>query len=774
MIRALKVGSVTGARWAGEFRKLASRFVQPWLRKPGVTRSRVDVFEGYLAKHSLVGGCLTTRVIDPPGFLLGFVDSAAEGSFQPDQRTVQTYLWPAYDRDVFAPGVPIPDELESKPADPSAVELRDISGAYRIAQLAIGQEQPFLGWWFTRGLASDDLGIGTAHVSSQYTPASTGESHATIRDDMQLRLRLRFFAADRGRTLPNAVALEVSEGGLDVLMAGYRLAPRMYPVDTDDGSERPLSVRMPRQLPLPHAARDLGRSAFVTSVVTSPVRTDFEYASGRSALLIGFVSTSENAAEFAHRAIEGAGALPQGVEIEAWDDTQPWLQAFDQEEEVSWFDPAAGENRVEIVNVSHVVSYPPGGTYLYAGRVSQEETDPEQEAIPVRDFMPNSMGVPALVFTDEHVRVVFDYRMTRTWVDERESVELHPLLRPVTLQTQTGLVAIDVAYRITEQDDGTMSVMVGAPEYTHLRRDVSGALANCFEGLGGDREDFHRLYRVRWAGNVGGRRVVLVSIVKHLRWEDEAENVMAEGAPILPALPGAVILKTAQSGINAGHPVDWRYTYERSDGASVFGHHHWELPETTRIPGDAGDTGAWLDALGVAVIIDDAVTEFDAVALGWSLVRSPTRRRLREDDWRWAAQTEKCGAVISDSELVITAYALPNEEGDAPVVKLLALNVTTLEFRELRQDPLPSSGARPAVTCYQRRVVREDLPDIEPCLIYRLGEQNAPGGWMELSKDGGGSWHRIWDGAASPGHGAAYIGSQLWTPDYGDTFKNYR
>ena len=77
ILRSLKIASATGSRWARVFRSFAARFAQTWSRTPQAVRSKTDFFEGYIAKHSLVGGRITTRVIDPPGFLLGFPDGVA-------------------------------------------------------------------------------------------------------------------------------------------------------------------------------------------------------------------------------------------------------------------------------------------------------------------------------------------------------------------------------------------------------------------------------------------------------------------------------------------------------------------------------------------------------------------------------------------------------------------------------------------------------------------------------------------------------------------------
>ena len=171
--------------------------------------------------------------------------------------------------------------------------------------------------------------------------------------------------------------------------------------------------------------------------------------------------------------------------------------------------------------------------------------------------------------------------------------------------------------------------------------------------------------------------------------------------------------------------------------------------------------------------MDGVLTELEALDLGWSLIRSPTRARLREDDWRWESTTVNIGTVISGDALVFAAYALPAVEGEPVRVKLLRLDVDGLDFTELRDDALPANGSRPAVSCYQHHVDREEADDVLPCLIYRLGHQTG-GGWAELSKDGGATWHRIWEGPATPGQGFMYIGSQLWAPEYTDTFKNYR
>lgn len=776
ILRSLKIASTTGSRWAGVFRSFAARFAQTWSRTPQVVRSKTDIYEGFLAKHSLVGGRITTRVIDPPGFLLGFLDGVAEALFI--DPLPPSLLWPTYARDVFAPGVPIPDDLAPKPDDPSQVTLQYPTPLYGAYSLTNGTPWSGGQWWFSAGAPTDDSGIAGAFVACNTPYPSQGADKATVLDSVRLAARIQWCASRRGVVRPtDMLVLFIYEDGLQVSMPGYTFAPRMYPTTTEGGSDRPITVRMARQIAMPSCARSGGRCAAAMGVTTSPKRTTFELGCGLTGVYMPIVATAGLQLNSHIHGVTTDDILPGSATVGQWTADTPWVQEFAKEEPVQWYNPATDETVTIVVEVKHVVTYPPGGTYLYGGRTSGNPEDPLQLPIPLRDYMTNDVGVPAIALMDDRLDVVVAYRAATPWVDERDTdgtgIDIYPELTPVTTQMRTGLVVMSMAYTTSVNDEGDLvAISVGDPVLDHVRQDVSGAVENCFEALGGDREDFHRLYRVRWAGNVGGKSVALVSIVKHKRWEEPATGKIPADGPIIPALPAARVLRTAQSGINNGHSVDWRYTYTTPDGEEAYGARKWNIGACVRIPGD-DDGEDWRSAIGVGVLVDGVLTELEALDLGWSLIRSPTRARLREDDWRWESTTANIGTVISDDSLVFAAYTLPEIEGEPVRVKLLRLDVDGLDFTELRDDALPTDGSRPAVSCYQHHVEREEADDVLPCLIYRLGHQTE-GGWAELSKDGGDTWHRIWEGPVSPGQGFMYIGSQLWAPEYTDTFKNYR
>lgn len=773
--RTLKIASATGSRWAGVFRSFAARFAQTWSRTPQAVRSKTDIYEGYLAKHSLVGGRITTRVIDPPGFLLGFLDDVAESSFI--QPSPPSLLWPTYARDVFAPGIPVPDDLAPKPDDPSAVTFQYPTPLYGAYSLTNGTPWSGGAWWFSVGAPTDDSGITGAAVACSTPNPSQGSGRATVFNNVRLAARIQWHASRRGVVRPtDLLILFIYEDGLQASMPNYTFAPRMYPTTAVGGSNRPITVRMARQIAMPAGARAGGRCAAAMGVTTSPERTTFELGCGLTGVYMPIVATAGLQLNSHIHGVTTDDILPGSATVGQWTADTPWVQEFTKEETVIWRNPATDEPVTIVVEVKHVVTYPPGGTYLYGGRTSSNPEDPLQLPIALRDYMSNDVDVPAIALMDDRLDVVVAYRAATPWIDERDTdgtgIDAYPDLTPVTTQMRTGLVVMSMTYTTSVSEEGGLVTTVGEPVFDHVRQDVSGAVDNCFEALGGDREDFHRLYRVRWAGNVGGKSVALVSIVKHKRWEEPATGKIPADGPIIPALPAARVLRTAQSGINNGHSVDWRYTYTTPDGEEVYGERKWNLGACVRIPGDDDDDD-WRSTIGVGVLVDGVLTELEALDLGWSLIRSPTRARLREDDWRWESTTANIGTVISDGSLVFAAYALPAAEGAPVRVKLLRLDVDGLGFTELRDDALPVNGSRPAVSCYQHHVAQEWADDVLPCLIYRLGHQTA-GGWAELSKDGGVTWHRIWDGPASPGQGFMYIGSQLWAPEYTDTFKNYR
>lgn len=710
----------------------------------------MDIYEGFIAKHSLVGGRITTRVVDPAGFLLGVVDSVGE----PQLSTLsQTYLWPGFPRDIFAPGVPIPPSFTPLPKDPSEISVKITEQIYGNAAIAVGT--PWGGeWFFTVGCPTDDYGIGASLAMSNLQVPATGQNYATILNTAQFGVSFMLFTARRGtvsRPPIDRLRIAVYENALP---GGLRMAPRMVPTSTSGGSGLPLSVRMPRQIAVPSCVRDRGRCFGLFTVTESPVRTAFEYACGDTGVVLTFFTIFYDTGQSLENAYATTSEmLGPVVQVELWDDEKPWRQEFVTTEEVSWFNPDLGSTETIEVEISHRVIYPVGGNYLEAG-------------VPFQGYMPNNIGLPVAVMFDDRVEFYSDYRVTRTWVDERD--DIYPGLTPLTMQTQTGIFRVTVPYTINE---GEQTAQVGAMSNTLLVSDISGAAENgSFEELGGDREDYHRLYRVRWAGNVGGRAVVIASMIKHKRWETPPENPLPEGGPILSDLGAAVIRQTAQSGINLGHSVRWTYSYETPNGAIVNGNKTWSLGNTVKIPGDDGDGLEWQDAVGVVMLVDGVATEWDAKALGWCLLRNTTAQLVREDDWRWETVTQKWAVAISDTEIALCAYSFPYVPG-VTTCKLLKINVVSGAITLLRTDDIPSTTARPAITCYQRRIVKDDKA-VEPCLIYRLGSQTQAG-WMDLSKDGGDTWTRIWDGPATPGMGAFYVGSPVWTPEYGEVFRPY-
>lgn len=750
ILQSLKIASATGHRWAGVFRKLGARFAQQYRNSPDKIRSKVNVYKGYIAKHSLSGGRLTTRVIEPPGFLIGFTDAHSEPPFA--LPVAPDYIYPGYGRDVYAPGVAVSEELEPLSFD-DEINLRSTGSVYGGTALNVGNPWSGNQFNFTVGAVTEDYGFGVSAATANTDNPATTDDYATLYANVALGINFKWIIAQRTAARPlNVWGISWFEGAIDQYMPGFRVAPRSYPTSTNFGSDLPLSVRMPRQIAVPSCARDRGRMVGVFSVSTSPTRTDFEYACGNTGMILSFITLpGDNTYIFSRHGGAANNLLPGGVTVEQWAGAQPWIQTFTTTEPVEWYDPGQSQTVTIDVEVTHKVAFPVAGDYLHAN-------------IPLHGHMPNNLGKPVVAMFEDRVEVYFDFRVTRAWVDERGD-DIYPELKPVTLQTQTGIGKLSIPYTVNEENQ---TFDLGSMSSTAPVLDTSGAVDNSYVGLGGHSEDFHRLYRIQWAGNVGGRSVAIASVIKHKRWEEAPQGAIADGDPVIPNLAGAVLRQTAQSGINAGHSVNWRYSYQTPDGQTSSGQQQWQQ-EGVRIPGD-GDAGEWQDAVGVAMIVDGVVTQWDAKALGWCLLREPTEQRVREDDWRWETEVHKWASTVSDTEIVLCAYDFPSLTGSS-VCKILKINVLTASVTLLRTDALPSANARPAIHCYQREVVK-DGKTTPPCMIYRLGNQVEPG-WMEVSKDGGFTWHRIWEGTHSPGLGATYVGSPLWSPENGKVFNDY-
>lgn len=710
---------------------------------PDKIRSKVDTYKGFIIRHKLVGGRITTHVVEPEGLLLGDTNWIAMAI--PTGNTLPTALWRGFFRDIFAPKVPIPDDFE--PRSPGPDDGKPIPSVYPGLIQDFGA--PWVGgrYKFGAGQGIEGRGIGIAGAVSD-DPASDlypgSNNHTTTKDSVQIEAYFRWLAAPRGRISgESSIQVNIFENGLPGIMPGYRFAPRMYPVGTGgSGSGLGLEVCLMRQNPIPSAARNCGMMVGAVSVSTSPIRTTFDYASGRGGILMPFVVQADLDAQNPDILFAPLTANlivgPQS-QVEPWDASKPWKQEF--------------SSSVGGVTCDSKILYPPGGQYLEASITMQAD-------------MPNRMGGPLIAMMDDRVDVYVDYRMARTWIDERDGG--FPGARPVSVQMQTGIVRFSYPYSI---DYEAKTYSLGSFSRQAIVSDVSGAVDNCFDELGGDREDFHRLYRVRWAGNVGGRSVVIASMIKHLRWEREPS--VGPGVP--PSF--SMMRATACSSISGDNSIVWQYTYYPPGEDPVNGWNSTNTHQGVRLPGDPTFPGNWRDSVGAVMYVDGVATEWDSMATGWSLIRAPEELRCRLDDWLWESSTSKFGTVVSDTDMVLCAYSFPpetNEWGEPTnlVCKLLRINVITGSVTELRQDPIPSGSAIPAITCYQREYSAGE-ETLGPCLIYSLCRFGSDGGWVEMSKDGGDTWDRIMEGQYLPDLGTYYIGSAIWGPEYGNIFNDY-
>lgn len=781
ILKSLKIASQSGQKQAGIFRRLADRFAQSVKGKPESIASKGDVYDGFIIKHSLVGGRITTRVIDTEGFLLGFTDPNGE---TPGALTNPDYLWPTFERDVFSPFLGIPEDLA--PKNYASVTVTATASVY--GGTAITQGTPFTPTYrFTTGNLNTEGGMGVSAVlcslsnpSTTYSPGPMSQlwlfnniiidghyNYAKISMSAKFSVNYRLIIGKRSTPKnANIISIEINEDEIDAVMPGYKLVPRLYPFGASlvrgyygFHPESWTSIRIIPQIPIPTSARDGSRCVGVTTVTTSPERTNFEYACGTTGILVSLITYVNDSLSLDHISLPANSILPDGVEVEPWSDEVPWIQEF----------TATGDITSSIINpttVSFTVVNPVGGTYLYDFDVNRSVFGNTVDPIPFADYMPNNLGKPHVAMKSDSFDIYIDYRITRSWVDPRTSNDRYDDLHGVTMQTQTGIVCVTIPYEITVDGEGVESYAIGAPSSSPIIADVSGAVTNTMAGLGGDREDFHRLYRVRWAGMVGDKSVCIASVVKHLRWETPPTFTEWEYTP------QGRNLQTAQSSINYFHQVLVRFTFlYQEDGDPLpeeqGGRTRWTHYKCTAIVGDGDpiydsttpNDGSWRESVGVTIFVDGVPTELDSVTTGWRLIRDISIESLRADDTIWDIETAKLACAISANEFVVCGYRM-----DDTGVDLIKINVDTMAMEVLRSDTYPSSTSRPAVHCYQ--LGSEDTP---ACITYRLGAQTSIGGFIDLSKDGGETWTRIAQGG-TPAMGATYVGSSIWAPEHGNIF----
>ena len=339
----------------------------------------------------------------------------------------------------------------------------------------------------------------------------------------------------------------------------------------------------------------------------------------------------------------------------------------------------------------------------------------QEEPGPVSDMLSNAFGLVTACIKDESAEFLVDLRVARTWVDER-GLDKYPELRPITIQVQTALVLITVHGFDLPESLRTLS-------FSLVAQDVSGYPENgCYRAYGGSDESVHRLWRPLWSGNAGGRHVALVSVVRHARREEAA--------------PGVDWLKTSQSSFSG----------------------RTELAE---------------EPVAFQLYVDGALTEHISSETGFSFLSSLDEESLRLDDYYWPYQTSKVGTVVGKDIVFFTAYSYPN-----PSQIILArwdIDAGVLSVIRRISSMINGKPVRAALSCWQEQILDDDGKEISPgCLILRVGAQDGPG-WLEITKDYGESWVRIFgpgDGAPfTPAMGAYYMGSEFSASNYGEIFK---
>lgn len=782
------MASVSAHKWAGVFRNLAGRFAQAW-KNTDQAMSKNEIFEGFIVRHSKINNRVSTKVVDPEGFLLGFIDTR-DGLAAPGiTSTSEAMLWESFARDTFNPVVSVDENLTPKPADPLSVDIKRISRVYGEASFSTEELIAPTYYTITSASPTDGAGFGSSAIYSDTSSSGNEASDsylprmATIKNGHKTFTSMIFIEDHRDPSIStdgfslNVVNLWVSDSYVSSIKNGYVLFARMYPASTLSGSDitdiygKNIPIRMVRQVPSAQCVRLGKRSAAVIPVTTSPARNNFEFASGKTALMITLQANLIDGAVVESMILESDQILPDGVLVESWS-SQVWSRSFTVAGQATYYMDENGDAQKHTTDLECVADCTVIAEY-------------NRESISVSGHMPNSLGNPVLNIFDDRIEVFYDYRITRSCVDTR-STDIHELFKQATIQTQTGIVRLTIPYSISED---RKRIVTGPISKTSIRSDVSGSEGHSFYQLGGDRPDYHRLYRVLWAGVIGVKSVALVSIVKHKRWEYSAVKPYSGGDDFLwesfTASSGRKPMITAQSNISNGFwsPVVYcSYTdYEGSQrtdyltrGTNLDGS---DAVDRVHIAGDHGDGLTWDQAVGVGIIIDGVMTELDSSVLGWCMINFCNRDKVLNDDWLWEPYPIKWATVISDTEIAFCCFDIDlTHKTTASVTtrtaRLMALNIETMQITQLRQDIIQGYKPRPAVYCYQRKVLdNDDKVIIEACLTYSVGRQDSDDDFIEVSKDSGVTWQRIWQGKGTPAFGATYAGSPLWSANNTRVFQ---
>jgi len=361
----------------------------------------------------------------------------------------------------------------------------------------------------------------------------------------------------------------------------------------------------------------------------------------------------------------------------------------------------------------------------------------------VDGWMSCVFGKPVVCLKQNSAEVLVDIRVARKFLDTR-GIERYPELNPVSIQTQTAVLKLTLPNFMEDMQPGEIDG-TGDLSVEVILRDASGSIeSGAYEQFGGTNEDHHAVWRTEWSGIAGEKHVALISEVRFIREEEERQ--------------GSDWLMSPQSSFSGDRAVRV-YTVSEESGLTGQVTYQSKAPELVEEP---------------AAIVLYCDGDMQTLQLDSSLVHDVDN--MGSADIRHPLESHTWATVAGDDLVFFAAYSYP--EPDEAIVYRWDLD--TGEVTEIRRDPAVHNGQRlrPALSCYQREIRRDDAVIEKPCIIYRLGNQVGYGrAWV--SKDYGAEWLDLINAEQeaptfTPAMGLFYMGSPIWPIDYGDAFKRYR
>lgn len=727
----VKISSITGQVWKAIFRKHAKRIAaglnSETARKSGRVTTMKTSHDGFIALHSRRKDQVTTKVIDIPGTLVGFFTADTEGTPFGEPIGIFQRYESAY-RDAFNTMIAIEKQEGIKEGAYSA-EAKSIYD--RNYHLIYGDKPPY-------------------NYSRQMTTSPVFENDGIIMMDSIHNIDLKTDTYKYGilRKHDEHYTYTILHARAGVSNLKSTVTARLIYISQDSTlsaygfgliQKSFKESRVCRQVPAASACHKKRRQVSFSLLIEKGEATpDFPHSCGRIGVLIicGTIIKNKSSGIEEFKNVKKFISIDQmnidPIRIEKWSEggADKWRQEYTVTEIDENGDPK---------EVSYAVRS--GPAYL----IKDNEVTDETPNMP--GYISCAFGRAVSSFVGDDAICLIDLRVTRSWQDNR-GLDIHPNVKPVSLQTQTGVIEIKINF------PGDDISSVGSPSVSLLMNDVSGSKeSGSYAALGGTNTDYHAIWRAEWAGVVKGkkeRHVALISEVRHSREEQSAPNDF---------------LRHTDSGLFYD---DSRLFVKDDDGKWIY----WS--SINRIPYQFEQLSNIKNSSAIILYTDGNKKYLE----GYSLVFN--RAEMERFNYWQPIDSHSFGTVISESLVWFAAYVY--RESERPThVALLEWDIDSGSVRELRRDPAYINGIRqrPALSCYQREYDTGSKV-YPPGVIYRLGNQVGPG-FVKLTKDYGVSWVDILTPAKeyaagytnSPAFGVFYLGSTLWSPEYGKAFQQY-